>query len=116
TFTTDGAQRQLVALVGDAHVALVCDERSEAKRHALVVAPANVAEAREVMLLAAREGWSVVPAGACTWLDAGNPLTRANVLITTRRMTRLIRHEPADLVATVEAGMTFAAFNETTSR
>jgi FAD/FMN-containing dehydrogenase len=31
-------------------------------------------------------------------------------------MTRLIRHEPADLVATVEAGMTFAAFNETTAR
>ena len=115
-FTTDGAQCQLAALVGDEHITLACDERSEAKRHALVVAPANVEEAREVMLLAARAGWSVVPAGAGTWLDAGNPLTRADLLITTRRMTHLIRHEPADLVATVEAGMTFAAFNETTSR
>jgi len=115
-FAPDAAQRQLAALVGDKNIALACDEQIESTQHALVVAPANVAEARACMCLAARDGWTVAPAGACTWLDAGNPLTRADIFITTRRMTRLIRHEPADLVATVEAGMNFAAFNETTSR
>jgi FAD/FMN-containing dehydrogenase len=68
-------------------------------------------EACEVLRAAEREGWAVVPAGACAWLDAGRPPRRADVILKTTRMTRLVEHEPADLVATAEAGMTFADFN-----
>jgi FAD/FMN-containing dehydrogenase len=64
------------------------------------------------MRFAASEGLAVVPAGAKTWLDAGNLLARADVILSTRRMDRLVSHEPADLVATVEAGMTFHDFQK----
>src|SRR5712692_7540759 len=73
---------------------------------ALSIAPATAAEAREVMQLAAREDLAVIPAGASSWLDVGNPLSRADLILSTRRMTQIIRHEPADLVATAETGTT----------
>jgi FAD/FMN-containing dehydrogenase len=64
------------------------------------------------MRLAVKEELAVIPAGAATWVDAGNPLGRADLIISTRRMTRLIRHEPADLVATAESGLTLSAFQK----
>jgi FAD/FMN-containing dehydrogenase len=84
---------------------------SETER-ALSIAPATAGEAREVMELAAREDLAVIPAGSSSWLDVGNPLSRADLILTTRRMTKIIRHEPADLVATAEAGTTLLEFQK----
>ena len=50
------------------------------------------------------------------WLDAGNPLRRADVILSTQRLTRIIEHEPADLVVTAEAGITLAALNAELAR
>lgn len=76
----------------------------------IVVSPSSEAEAGEVMKLAARDLLAVVPAGARTWLDAGNPMRRADIVVSTRRMARIIKHEPADLVASAEAGVPLAGF------
>ncbi len=76
----------------------------------LEVAPQSGEAAAQVIRLAMKDGMSVVPAGASTWLDPGNPLP--DLIVTTRRMSRLIRHEPADLVATAEAGLTLSAFQK----
>ena len=78
----------------------------------LSIAPATAGEACEVMKLAAREDFRVIPAGAFTWLEVGNQLGRADLMLTTRRMTKIIRHEPSDLVATAEAGTTLAEFQK----
>ncbi|HSP63481.1 MAG TPA: FAD-linked oxidase C-terminal domain-containing protein, partial [Pyrinomonadaceae bacterium] len=78
----------------------------------LSIAPATAGEAREAMRLAAREGLALIPAGASTWLDVGNPLSRADLILNTHRMTKIIRHEPADLVATAEAGTTLVEFQK----
>jgi FAD/FMN-containing dehydrogenase len=77
----------------------------------LEVAPSSIEEASEALRVAAHEGWPVVPTGASTWLDAGNTLTRAGVYLSVRRMQRIIEHEPADLVATAEAGATLFNLN-----
>ena len=77
---------------------------------ALSIAPATAGEAREAVKLAAREGLALIPAGAANWLDAGNPLTGVDLILSTHRMTKIIRHEPADLVATAEAGTTLVEF------
>jgi glycolate oxidase subunit GlcD len=83
-----------------------------AAERALLIAPATAGEAREVMKVAAREALAVIPAGAANWLDVGNPVSRADLILTTRRMTKIIRHEPADLVATAEAGTTLVEFQK----
>jgi glycolate oxidase subunit GlcD len=79
---------------------------------ALSIAPATAGEAREAVKLAAREGLAVIPAGAASWLDVGNPLTRVDLILSMHRMTKIIRHEPADLVATAEAGTTLVEFQK----
>src|SRR5205085_10672050 len=66
--------------------------------------------------VAAGEGWKVVPAGAAGWLDAGNPVSGGRVVVTTARLARLVAHEPADLVATAEAGLTLSDFNREVGR
>jgi len=76
----------------------------------LSVAPATAGEAREVTKLAAREGLALIPAGTASWRDVGNPLSRTDLILSTHRMTKIIRHEPADLVATAEAGTTLVEF------
>ncbi|MDT7603054.1 MAG: glycolate oxidase binding subunit, partial [Acidobacteriota bacterium] len=60
---------------------------------------------------AAREGIAVVAAGAATWLDAGCATSRSCVVVSTRRLTRIVEHSPADLVATVGAGLPLASLN-----
>jgi glycolate oxidase subunit GlcD len=78
----------------------------------LEVAPQSTEAAAQVMQLAMKEDRAVVPAGAATWIDAGNLLHRSDVVVTTRRMNRVLKHEPADLVATAEAGLTLSGFQK----
>jgi glycolate oxidase subunit GlcD len=99
----NGARRALAGCVGESNVSL--------KGETLVVAPANEAEAQEIMRLAAAHAWPVIPTGAALRFDALNRPRLPHLNITTRRMTRLIEHSPADLVATAEAGLSLVAFN-----
>ena len=114
-FDSEKAHRWMAQIVGAENVAVSPRLRVAASSlpvsSSLEVAPGSAEEASEVLRLAARERWAVVPAGAGTWLDAGNRLERADLIISTRRMQRIIEHEPADLVATAEAGLTLCALN-----
>jgi FAD/FMN-containing dehydrogenase len=56
-------------------------------------------------------GRSVIPSGAGTWLEAGNPLTSSDLILKTTRLNRIVEHEPADLIATAQAGVTLEDFN-----
>jgi glycolate oxidase subunit GlcD len=83
---------------------------------ALVVSPATAEEACEVLRVAVASGLRVVPAGAETWMDAGNVVSGECVVVKTERMSRIVAHEPADLVATAQAGVRLADFNREVGR
>jgi glycolate oxidase subunit GlcD len=105
--------REFSLIVGDQSVRRLSDSivgPPDNSTRAFEVAPQSAEAAAQVMLLAADENLAVVPAGASTWIEAGNPLARADLIVSTRRMTRLLKHEPADLVAAAEAGMTLRNF------
>jgi glycolate oxidase subunit GlcD len=76
-----------------------------------LAAPHSVQEVSGLMRLAAKERWSVIPSGAGTWLDVGNPLHSSDLIISTKNLNRILEHEPADLIATAEAGVTLDQFN-----
>lgn len=107
-FNAEAAHRRLSQIVAEGQLS--------ASGNAITVEPTTQAEASEVLHLAASEGWAVVPAGSGTWLGVGNPLKRADVIVSTSRMRRIIEHEPADLVATAEAGLTLSALNHELAR
>ncbi|MCM3905352.1 MAG: FAD-binding oxidoreductase [Pyrinomonadaceae bacterium] len=120
-FDPDYATKHLSAIVGEANISAsphlpVSPSPSRSVPASLSVTPGSIAEACEVMKLASREGWSIVPAGASTWLNAGNPIERVNIVISTARLNQFLDHEPADLVASAQAGVTLTDFNETLAR
>lgn len=108
--------REFSLIVGDQSVRRLSDWIGSSPRdngaRPLEVAPQSTEAAVQVMQLAMKEDRAVVPAGASTWIDAGNLLSRWDLIVTTRRLTRLLKHEPADLVATAEAGLTLSSFQK----
>ena len=113
-FDPNVANQQLAQLIGEENISP--SRGLSVSPSPLIVTPGSIAEVSEVMKLASSQGWAVVPAGAMTWLDAGQPLYRANIVVSTRRMVRIIEHEPADLVAVAEAGVTLKNFNDELAR
>jgi glycolate oxidase subunit GlcD len=83
------------------------DSRAE---RIIEVSPASAEQTSEVIKFAVRETLKIIPAGARTMVDSGNLMTHADLIVSTRNMKRLLKHEPADLVATAEAGMTLRDF------
>ncbi|QKW34917.1 FAD-binding oxidoreductase [Actinomadura sp. NAK00032] len=79
---------------------------------ALVAAPKDLAEAADVMRVAAEKGLAVVPRGAETRLDWGTPPERCDLLVDTHRLDKLVEHTAGDLVAKAEAGLPMERLNE----
>lgn len=73
------------------------------------VFPGSTDEVSAVVLLAAEAGVSILPWGGGTASGVGAPPAAAGIVLGLSRMNRLVEHEPGDLTATVEAGMTFSA-------
>src|SRR5262245_50275460 len=71
--------------------------RVDDERERVVAFPQNIDELSEMMRLASAERWSVIPAGAGTWLEMGNRPTRLDLIVSTQKMNRLLEYEPADL-------------------
>jgi glycolate oxidase FAD binding subunit len=96
---------KLRTLVGAEHV------RSAGPEHAIaglqpqfVVEPGTQQELAEVLRCADEAGMAVIPRGGGTKLEWGNPPKRADLLVSTKRLNRILEHAWADLTVTVEAG------------
>jgi glycolate oxidase subunit GlcD len=129
SFDPDDASAQLSAIVGATNLSMsprppvspfprppVTSSSRPPVHASLLVTPGSIEEASEVMKLASRKDWSVIPAGASTWINAGNPIERVNVIVSTARLNQFLDHEPADLVASAQAGVTLDDFNQTLAR
>jgi glycolate oxidase FAD binding subunit len=73
-----------------------------------VAVPGSKEEVAAVLLAAAEAGLPVVPWGGGTRMGIGSPPARSSVVVVLTRLNRLLEHEPGDLTATVEAGITLA--------
>jgi glycolate oxidase subunit GlcD len=109
SFDYDGVRERLSLIVDESNISV--SPGLPFTESALTVSPASIAEVCEVMKLASSEGWTVVPAGAMSWLDVGQPMKDVRLMISTQNLNRIIEHEPADLIAVTEAGVTLNEFN-----
>lgn len=78
-----------------------------------VVCPSSTDEVAEVLALASQEGLKVVPAGQGSWLRGGNPV-EADLILSVRRLKRIVEYEPADVTISVEVGLSMVELEETT--
>lgn len=79
----------------------------------IVVGPGSEKELASVLRLANEAGLAVIPCGGGTKLSWGNSPTRADLLLSTARLDKIIEHVWADLTVTVEAGCTIQKLQDT---
>jgi glycolate oxidase FAD binding subunit len=105
--------RRLVSLVGDPHVltGVECSPYVlEGRTPEAVVFPGTKEEVAGILGAADAAAVPVTPWGGGTRISVGLPPARPGLVLSLKRLDRLLEHEPGDLTATAEAGMTFAAF------
>ena len=73
------------------------------------LSPESTEALAEIIKHAGAERWTVTAAGGLTLLGSDLP---AKVIVNTNRLDRIIEHEPADLIAVAQAGVTLTAFNK----
>jgi glycolate oxidase FAD binding subunit len=104
--------RTLAGVVGAANC-LVGAERGlfvvEGRTPCAAVFPGSADEAARVVKAAADADIPVIPWGGGTQMGLGAPPRDGAVIVGTRRLNRIVEHEPGDLTATVEAGVTMDA-------
>jgi len=102
----------LRGIVGPAHVLTGADCAPyvvDGRTPDAVAAPGTKEEVAAILLAAAEASTPVVPWGGGTKMGIGAPPPRLGVVLVLKRMNRLLEHEPGDLTATVETGITLSA-------
>ena len=111
---TAALEGSLRAIVGQQHLraAVEADEVAGMRPH-FVAEPAAERELATVLRLATNAGFSVIPRGGGTKLGWGNPPARADLILSTSRLNKIIEHAWADLTVSVEAGCTIEKLQAT---
>jgi glycolate oxidase FAD binding subunit len=104
------------SVVGSQHVAAEPAFQIDGLAPSLLIKPASSEEVASCLRICADLDASVIPAGLMTWLECGNTLKRADVILSLERMNRIVEYSPPDLTATVEAGLILNEFNLVTAR
>ncbi len=97
-FNPDRARNLMARIVGEQNICL--------NDGTVTITPASADEISETLKLAFSERWTVMPAGGMRWIKS-----TANVVVSTLRLNQIIEHEPADLIAIAQAGVTLTNFN-----
>ena len=109
SFDFEAAAHRIGQVVGQEHVSVSPCQGFSAS--CVSVTPGSIDEISEVMKLALSVGWTVIPVGGGSWFH--NPINRPGVVLSTRRLNKILEHEPADLIAVSEAGVRLSDFNDT---
>jgi glycolate oxidase FAD binding subunit len=99
-------------IVGAAHVLTGVDcspHVLDGRAPEAVVFPGSKSEVSAVVALAAEGGIPVTPWGGGTKMAIGAPPARLGLVLGLKRLNHVVEHEPADLTATFECGITLAA-------
>jgi glycolate oxidase FAD binding subunit len=104
---------KLIALLGPDHVLSATPvDAIRGVQSKFVVFPGSERELVETLRLANESGLAVIPRGGATKLGWGNPPSRADLLLSTARLNKILEHAWADLTVTVEAGCSVQTLQE----
>src|SRR5262249_34771679 len=74
--------------------------------------PGNVEEVAAILSRCSQAGIAVIPRGGGTKISWGNAPRTANLILSMKRLSRVVEHAHSDLTATVEAGCTIQDFQQ----
>jgi glycolate oxidase FAD binding subunit len=104
---TESIREELTAVVGSANLRAAAPEDAVCGvAPQLIVEPGTEQQLAAALACANNAGLAVIPRGGGTKLAWGNPPRRADLILSTARLNRIIEHAWADLTVTVDAGCT----------
>jgi glycolate oxidase FAD binding subunit len=103
---------RLVGLLGAAAVLPVDGYEVDGLTPQAVVRPRDRRQVAEVLRWASAERVSVLPRGGGTRMGLGNVPRQADLVLELGGLDRLVDYQPADMTATVEAGVTLASLQQ----
>ena len=103
---------KLVALLSAAAVLPVDGYDVDGLTPQAVVRPGDRLQVAEVLRWASAERVSVLPRGGGTKMGLGNVPRRADLVLDLGGLNQLVDYQPADMTATVEAGMTLESLQQ----
>ena len=80
------------------------------------VCPATAEEVASILHLCAQNGVAVIPTGAGSALGLGNIPRKADILLSTRRLNKIIQYNSADMTVSTQAGVGLAELQEVLGR
>ena len=111
--TASAIEEKLRAIVGSEHFrAATAGDAVSGMQPKFVAQPANEQQLATLLSCANEAGIAVIPRGGGTKLGWGNPPKRADLVVSTARLKRVLEHAWADLTVSVEAGCTFETLQE----
>jgi glycolate dehydrogenase FAD-binding subunit len=110
-------EADLRGIVGPEHVrAATKDDVVAGAQPQVIAEPATEQELAAMLKFANETGLAVIPRGGGTKLSWGNPPKRADILLATKRLDKIIEHAWSDMTVTVEAGCSIATLQETLAK
>jgi glycolate oxidase FAD binding subunit len=98
-------------IVGEDRVRAASDvDTIDGIQPAHIVEPESAKQLAQVLAIANSSGLAIIPRGGGTKIDWGNPPRRADLVLSTVRLNRVLEHASADMTATVQAGCTLESF------
>lgn len=111
---SEAAWSDLRAIGGVEHVrAATPEDAVDGVQPLMVIEPGSPDEIARVLKTASSAGLQVIPRGGATKMDWGNPPRGGDLIISTRRLNRIVEHAWGDMTATVEAGCTLRQLQQT---
>lgn len=105
--STSSAETAFAEIVGRSRVSPASSSLSiGGLRPRFIVEPGTEQELSSVLCRANEANLAVIPRGGGTKVDWGNPPTRADLILSTARLNKILEHAWADLTVSVEAGCT----------
>jgi glycolate oxidase FAD binding subunit len=109
----------LTALLGPSQIDTAPEDLQahvvDGRRPSVVVFPETLEQAAAVLQWAQREALAVLPQGAGTQITLGGIPTRADVVLSTRRLQSISEYDAANFTLTAQAGVPFAAIARLTA-
>jgi len=72
-----------------------------------VVLPESLEQVSEVVRMAQKENWALIPWGSGSKIGVGNPPSRLDMVVSTARLNKIIDMDTANLTVTAQAGVKF---------
>jgi glycolate oxidase FAD binding subunit len=111
---SEAAWGDLRAIVGGEHMrAATPEDAVDGVQPQVVIEPGSPDEIARVLKTASGAGLQVIPRGGATKMEWGNPPRGSDLIISTRRLNRIVEHAWGDMTATVEAGCTLQQLQQT---